>query len=324
MKQRIMMTAGAIAVSAFAAQATPYYTETGFGDTVSRVNLSPDLTTSTNETLIFNRNSDPRALAIDHVNNRVYYANGNAIWKATLEGTGQALVTATSGAPGDIEIDATNGKVYFSTRFTGTSEAIWSVNTDGSALTKIHDATTIATTNPTATTITSRDVSNISLDLDAGRLYWTADNGGNGGRMALNSSPLAGGAVTQHFVATSRGDAISKMDIDFDTSLVYFTVGSSTNEVRRSTISGGSLTTLVSGVGRPGAIALDLDDDEIFFSVGGTMYQADLDGTNLRSKGINGSSLFSIADIEIGPVPEPGSLALLAMGGLLIARRRRA
>lgn len=304
-----------------------YYSETGFGDTVSRLNINSDITAATNDNLVSIPNQDPRAIAIDHTNLMVYYANGSAIWKANLDGTGQALVTTTLGGPGDIEIDSTNSTLYFSTGSgTPADRRIMSVGTDGTGLATIHDASTLAITNPLDTTITTNEIANISLDLDNGLLYWTADNGAVAGRTALNSSALAGGTATQHFVADGRGTAINKMDIDFDTGTVYYTVGSDTNEVRSSTLGGASVTTLYDssdGIGRPAAIALDPDSDDVFFSVGGTMYQGSTDGTAaLASKGINGSTLFNIADIEVA-VPEPSSLALLGFAGLAVFTRRR-
>jgi hypothetical protein len=326
---RVPAVALLLATSAQASTLGVYYSETGFGDTVSRLNVNSDITTATFDNLVSIPNQDPRAIAIDHTNLKVYYANGNAIWKANLDGTGQALVTTTIGGPGDIEIDSANGHLYYSTGSgTPTDRRIRRVNTDGTGVTTIHDATTLATFNPLDTTITTKDVGNISLDLDNGLLYWTSDNGANAGRIAMNSSALAGGVTTQHFVAASRNEAIGKMDIDFDTGTVYFTVGSSTiSEVRSSAIDGSSLTTLYSsgddGIGRPAAIALDPDSDDVFFTVGGIMYQGNTDGTDaLTFKSINGSGLFNIADMEVA-VPEPSSLALLGFAGLALLRRRR-
>ncbi len=324
---RLSAVALLFACPAVATPVAVYYSETGFGDTVSRLNVGSDITTATADNLVSIPNQDPRAIAIDHTNLKVYYANGNAIWGANLDGTGQGLVTATVGGVGDIEIDSANSKLYFSTDSgTVADRRIMSVNTNGSGITTIHDSTTLGATNPLDPTITTNDIANISLDLDNGLLYWTADNGANGGRIAMNSSALAGGTATQHFVAAGRSTAINKMDIDFDTGTVYYTVGSDTNEVRSSTIGGASVTTLYDssdGIGRPAAIALDPDSDDVFFSVGGTMYQGSTDGlTALEFKSISGSSLFNIADIEVA-VPEPGSAALLVLGSLAIMRRRQ-
>lgn len=304
---------------AHAATNSVYYAEFGFGNTVTRFDPSPDVTTASDVDLV--TTVGHRALAVDTLNSRLYYGNGNAIWSANLDGSGASELLATSAGVGDIEVDPTNAKLYFSEAGAFDSErAIFSVNTDGSSLTTLHDMTTTAG-SPGVTTF---DVFNIELDLTNSRLYWTADNGDVSNKVGLNSSALTGGAVTQHFVGGGSASSIDKMDIDFDNSTVYYTVGSSTSAVRTSGIDGSGVTTLASSVGTPNAIVLDKDNDLVYFSTTDKIHQVDLDGTDLLSSdAISGNAGYNIFDMELGPVPEPSSLALLALGGLAFARRRR-
>ncbi len=303
-----------------------YYSETGFGDSVSRLTPLPPVTGATQSNLVFIRNRDPRGLAVDEVNGKVYYADGFNISRANLDGSDAETLIVVGATPGDVEVDPAGGKIYFSTVFTNPNSKIFSANLDGSDVTEVQSNALLAVTNPLEPTITTNDIFNISIDAAGGTLYWTADDGGVAGRISLNSSPLGGGAATQHWVGTSRLDSISKMDIDFDSSTLYYTVGSATNEVRSASLDNSGVTTLVSGVGRPGALALDLDNDNLYFAVGGTVYQSGLDGTALISSSISGSTLFSIADMEVGPIviPLPGGLGLLAsaLAAGACARRR--
>ncbi|MEM9020546.1 MAG: PEP-CTERM sorting domain-containing protein [Planctomycetota bacterium] len=302
-----------------------YYAEVGFGDSIERQLIPTTLAASTNENLVFLPGSDPRSVALDIDAGKVYYAFGTSIGRANLDGTGaETVVTGLLGGVDDLELDTTTDTLYFNiSSGTAADRSISKVQTDGTGLTVIHSNASLAPNNGGGITYTVNTVGNLSLDTDSGRLYWTSDNGANGGAIALNSSTLAGASVARQFSATSRSDAINKMDIDFDTSTVYYTVGSTTQEVRSSTLTGGSFTTLASGLGSPGAIGIDTTDGLMYFSVGGTLYEADLDGSDRTSIVVSGSTLYNIADIEVDTVPEPGSLALLTLSGMTLLRRRR-
>ncbi|QEG37135.1 PEP-CTERM sorting domain-containing protein [Bythopirellula goksoeyrii] len=320
----------AVGLSFLAASAhanTVYYAEVGFGDAIERQLIPTTLAASTNEDIVSLPGLDPRAVALDVDAGKIYYTFGTSIGRANLDGSSQeTVISGLLGGSGDIELDTTTDTLYFSVDSgTNADRSISRVQTDGTGLATVHTNTSLAPNNGGGLTYTINDVANISLDTDAGRLYWTSDNGANAGRIALNSSTLAGGGVTRQFTASGRADAINKMDIDFDTSTVYYTVGSDTQEVRSSTLGGGSITTLASGLGSPRAIGIDTTDGLMYFSVGGTLYKANLDGTARTSVSVNGSSLYSIADIQVDttPIPEPTSLSLLALSGLALLGRRR-
>ena len=317
-----------VALLASSAKAnTVYYAETGFGDAIERQIITTTLAASTNENIVNLAGSDPRSVALDIDAGKIYYGFGTSIGRANLDGTSQeTVISGLLGGINDIEIDTTTDTLYFNiSSGTNADRSISRVNTDGTGLATVHTNLSLAPNNG-IDTFTVNTVNNISLDTDAGRLYWTSDNGANAGVIAMNSSTLAGGSVTRQFSGTNRADSIGKMDIDFDTSTVYYTVGSTTNEVRSSTLTGGSVTTLATGLGRPGAIGIDTTDDLMYFNVGDTLYEANLDGTGRTSVSVGSSSLYSISDIEVDSrqIPEPVSLVLGLIGiGLTLSSRRR-
>ena len=300
-----------------------YYSEIGFGDSVNRQEANPTVASGSHATLISlpGGTRDPRGIAVDNVNGKIYYGDGSNIARMNLDGSSPTTLIPLSSAPGDIEVDPVSGKIYYSTLFASPGNGIFSANLDGSGETPIHNNASLAFASAPAT-VTVNDVYNLSIDTAAGLLYWTADDGGVAGRIGLNVSSTSGGGISQLFVGTGSSDSINRLDIDFDAANVYYSVLGGTDEVRRSTLTGTGVTTLVSGLGGPSAIALDLTNDDIFFFVGGRMYQRELDGTAISSKLILGGSVFAASDMQV-VVPEPSTLVLAGMGlfALLLGRK---
>lgn len=292
-----------------------YYSEIGFGDTVSHQEAVPTISLGSNTTLISlpGGTQDPRGIAVDNVNGKIYYGDGLSIARMNLDGSSPTTLIPLSSTPGDIEVDPVSGKIYYSTLFSGAGNGIFSANLDGSGVTTIHTNASLALALAPAT-VTVNDVFNLSIDSAAGQLYWTADDGGVAGRIGLNVSLIGGGGISQLFVGTGGSDSIDHMDIDFDAADVYYTVGGGTDAVRRSTLSGSGVTTLFSGLGRPSAIALDLTNDDMFFFVGGRMYQRDLDGTAISDKLILGGGVFAASDMQVVAIPESSAWVLAGTG----------
>ncbi|MEQ8234898.1 MAG: hypothetical protein RLW61_03560 [Gammaproteobacteria bacterium] len=303
-----------------------YFTETGFGDTVSRVSPLPGVASAGLTTLATLPGLDPRGVAVDGTHGHVYHASGSSIVRTRLDGSDAMTILTAPAAIGDIEVDPANGKVYFSTIFSPPTDAIYSADLDGGSVTKLHDAASLAAAGALAT-ITTRDVFNIKVDSDAGLLYWSADDGGVAGRTALNVTPVGGGGASQLWVAGSRADAITKMAIDFASDTLYYTVGSTTNEVRRASLDNSGMVSLVAGLGRPGALDIDISGGNLYFWIGATLYQGSLDGTGLSSQTFSGSSLYAVSDMALGPltvVPLPPALFALGAGFALLLRLRKA
>jgi hypothetical protein len=290
-----------------------YYSEVGFGDSVSRQQANPTVATGSTTDLITlpGGTRDPRGIAVDSINGKIYYADGASIARMNLDGSSPTTLIPLSSGPGDIEVDPVAGKIYYSTLFSPGTNGIFSANLDGTGVATIHSNASLALAGAPAT-VTVNDVFNLSLNPAAGLLYWTADDGGVAGRIGLNVSTTGGGGISQLFVGTSQSDSIDHMDMDFGAGNVYYTVGGGTDAVRRSTFAGAGVTTLVSGLGRPGALSLDLVNNDMFFFVGGRIYQRELDGTAISSKLILNSGSFAAFDSQV-IVPEPATCLLAAM-----------
>ena len=326
MRSRTSCRWGFLAALLFFAPATAvqavdvYYSEIGFGDTVSRQEATPTVALGSNTTLISlpGGTRDPRGIAVDNVNGKIYYGDGLSIAYMNLDGSSPTTLIPLLSTPGDIEVDPVSGKIFYSTLFAAPGNGIYSANLDGTGVTPIHTTASLALAMAPST-VTVNDVFNLSIDAAAGLLYWTADDGGVAGRIGLNVSSTGGGGISQLFVGTGFSDSIDRMDLDLDAGEVYYTVGGGTDEVRRSTLAGAGVTTLVSGIGRPSAIALDLVNDEMFFFVGGRIHQRELDGTAISSKLILGGGVFAASDMQVGVVVIPESSTWVLAGTGLCA-----
>ncbi len=312
-----------MAFSAPAFAVDVYYSEIGFGDSVNRHTATPTVATGSNTTLISlpGGTRDPRGIAVDAVNGKIYYGDGLSIARINLDGSSPTTIIPLGVTPGDIEVDPVAGKIYYSTLFAGGSNGIFSANLDGTGIVTVHDSGTLAAASAPPT-VTVNDVFNLSINTAAGLLYWTADDGSVSGKIGMNVSTTGGSGISQLFVGTGFSTSIDHMDIDFDASEVYYTVAGATNEVRSSTLTGTGVTTLVTGIGRPAAIALDLVNDDMYFFVGGRIHQRELTGVAIADKLVLGGGAFAASDMQI-VVPEPTALISLVIAIGIGARRWR-
>jgi hypothetical protein len=321
----LLVCLATLANSASKADVAIYFTEAGFGDSLSRQVFSSDITASTYEGLALHPGSDPRSVSVDRTNGKVYYSYGTTIAVTDLDGSNGSTVFSVGTGISELKYNPGDGKIYYAkTSGTLSERGIFSVNTDGTGNTKILDNADLAT----FPTITVNDVHNIEIDSDNGLIYWTADDGGVAGRIGLNVASLSGTGVSQLWAGTSRSDSISKMAIDFDESMLYYSVDCTTDAVFRSTLGNASIEMLASGLGRPYALTLDLDNDSLFFMVGGTMYQSGLDGSGLLSKLISTSSLYAVTDMDYSiisssSIPEPASGVLAGFALVIVVSRRK-
>jgi hypothetical protein len=253
----------------------------------------------------------PIGLALDAVNNRLFYASGGAgavgrvgvINLTTLQDT--TLVSGanigTDNDAQDIKLDLANGKMYWSSYHQGLRRA----NLDGS------NVEVIQAGNVTADTRGGVAIGNNTL-------YYGSPSSGN-----MYSSPLTNPAAANDMGWDAGANSLS---INPDGSRIFWGAGGS---ILSNTIAGDAPQTLASGlIGAFLGTAISSDGSTVYWSerhaegVGGRIAWDDTDpNTPANVQSITTGMGFGIA---VAPVPEPGTVTLLAAaGGALLVRRRR-
>ncbi len=290
-----------------------YFTDPGLDDQVSRINLDG---TGFENIIKSPLIADPRALAIDPLNGKAYYSSGGTLQRVNFDGSSQLSLGASGGSvPTDIALDVTGNKMYWSSN---ASASIQRSALDGSGATSLVSQTLLNSLVGVDPLVRADDVSGIALDLTGGRVYWA--NGRHLNSMPSSGVVSAGDAV--HQFELSGSGVITKIKLDLDNSLVYWT-NNTGSVVQRAGLTGAGQTTLVSrGFGRPAGLAIDLSGGKLYFgdtlgtSGRGEILRANLDGTSLGVIYDPGSTLFAPLDVELGPalgVPEPCSVMLAGM-----------
>jgi hypothetical protein len=283
--------------SSSAAASRVYFTDPGFGDQVSRVNLDGS---SLDVVIAFPSIVDPRALAIDGVNGKAYYSSGSVLQRVNFDGSGlESLGPSGGSVPTDIALDVAGNKMYWSVDGTA---GIKRAALDGTGAVTLVSQSLLNSLVGVDPLVRADAVSGIALDIEGGRLYWA--NGRH-----LNSMPLSGvvsaGDAMHQFELSGTGD-LTKIKLDLDNSQVYWT-NNTGSVVQRAGMTGLGQTTLVSrGFGRPAGLAVDLAGGKLYFgdtlgaSSHGQIVKANLDGSDAITI-VDGSTLFSPLDVELGP-----------------------
>ena len=168
------------------------------------------------------------------------------------------------------------------------------------------------------------DIVSIAFDTVTGKLYGNSSVGYGAPFEALYEIDPSNGATT--FVGRILFDNV--FALGFDQSGELFGVSNLTNElISISTASGNG--TFVAGLqlGLVFDIASRPSDGVMFATSTSTnsLYQLDTSNGNLALVGLEtGAVQDNLVGLAFGPIPAPGTIAVVALGGLVATKRRRA
>ena len=217
------------------------------------------------------------SLTVDTTNRLLYFGvktgkNSGEIWRSELTGRNSQTIRSGLGSIRDIAVDSSGGKIYW----ISASGRIKSMATEGSKrvtaiVRDLFKPTSLAVSNGylywteslgrirrvrlTANQKIPMDivtglVEPRSITIAKGKIYWVEHFGGGGGR--LRRANLNGAKIEE--LRTFTRNVPTEIDIDGSDNKIYWT--RSTGKIQRSNLVGRSITDIVTGLIRPGAIAL--------------------------------------------------------------------
>jgi sugar lactone lactonase YvrE len=278
--------------------------------------LSANADGSDLKTLVSEGRRLPDGVVVDVKAGHLYWTNmGNpsrndgSILRAELDGGNVTTIVPEGGTftPKQLQLDKQNGKLYWSDR---EGMRVMRANLDGSDL-----ETLIETGHGEAD---RRDARNwcvgIALDFGAGKLYWTQkgpDNAAQGRIFRANLEVPKGQTPANRTDIELLFDKLPEpidLDIDFGNRMLYWTDRGDPprgNTVNRAPLDAAGaarkepeivVTHLMEGIG----LALDLTGRRMFVTdLGGSVYSADLDGSNKKTILFAQGNLSGIAYAEI-------------------------
>jgi DNA-binding beta-propeller fold protein YncE len=258
----------------------------------------------------------PDGIVVDVAAGHLYWTNmGNpnaddgSIARADLDGGNLTTIVPVGGTftPKQLQLDKANGKLYWSDR---EGMRVMRSNLDGS-----HIETLIETGHGDAD---RRDASNwcvgIALDVAGGKLYWTQkgpDNAGLGRIFRANLEIPNGQTPASRKDIELLFDSLPEpidLDLDLAGRMMYWTDRGDPpngNTVNRASMDVGPgnrkapeivFNHLMEGIG----LALDLKNGRIFLTdLGGSVYSANLDGSDKKALLVAEGNLSGIAYAEI-------------------------
>jgi GEVED domain/Domain of unknown function DUF11/Secretion system C-terminal sorting domain len=226
---------------------------------------------------------DPRGLAIDATNGKLYWTTGNGsairparVERSNLDGTTvETLVESVTPAPTPIRfpesvaVDPASGKVYWADKF---KQVIHVANLDGSAQ---------------ADFVTGLDDPvGVTIDPAGGKIYWT-----DSGTLKVQRASLADGSGVEDVVTTEArfpagiavdgvGGKVYWADLDF----------SGPTTLKRANLDGSSIEGVLSGLPASRGVALDRAGGKVYWVQSDNIQRANLDGTDQEQilGGLNG------------------------------------
>lgn len=254
---------------------------------------------------------EPRGMALDLVNQRLYWADpgARAIRAANMDGSGpiQTVVAAGDGTAG-VALDIPGGKLYWtdSDNIGTPNGRIRRANLDGS--------------DPENLVTGRAHPAGIDLDLVRGKVYWTELQTSFNGHGSIWCANLDGSNVETILTGI---DGANGLALDAIHGKLYWP-DAPTHRIQSANLDGSGLHDVVTGLDLPTTVDLDLSEGKIYWTSSGgqqvnQIARANLDGTDIETL-VSGVGF----PWGIAVVPEPSSSVLLAIGlfGFLWSRCR--
>jgi DNA-binding beta-propeller fold protein YncE len=269
----------------------------------------------------------PDGLAVDIAARHLYWTNmGNpkmndgSILRSDLDGRNMTTIVPPGGTftPKQLQIEKSTGKLYWCDR---EGMRVMRSNLDGSSTETLVDT---SRGDPRPGTDPTRWCVGIAVDIEKGQFYWSQKGGDNAGQGSILRASIA---LPQGRTAATRNDIEVlydglpepiDLDIDLSARMLYWTdrgdppLGNTVNRAPLDVSAGKReapqivFDHLLEGIG----LALDPKGGRMFVTdLGGSIYSANLDGTNRQTLQIALGNLTGIAYADVSEASDGANTA---------------